>query len=251
MADTRVPTGRSGRQPLAKAELVAEPSRPRPAEALFELGQADEVVPRGQSMTAVAAHRSDRHNRQVSAMRRDAIRAAAQMEEAAYRLASRPGDPEGAALIRAAERRLNTVLGRLDTLELSVQLDRAGTERPARHAIEDADGHDLRPDPLTAHNTAELVDALRRYRIWAGEPSFREMAANSRQRAAASTMCSALLDEESLPTPEVIEAVVIGCGGGQQDLQAFMTAWRRIRFKKEDAGAKPSLRMLPSPGRTA
>ena len=48
--------------------------------------------------------------------------------------------------------------------------------RPVWEAIPDADGYDLCPDPLKARTPAELVDALRRYRIWAGEPSFRDMA---------------------------------------------------------------------------
>jgi hypothetical protein len=46
---------------------------------------------------------------------------------------------------------------------------------PAR----DVSGLDLRPDPLTATSPAELVAVLQRYRQWAGEPSFRVMAAQA------------------------------------------------------------------------
>jgi hypothetical protein len=72
--------------------------------------------------------------------------------------------------------------------------------QPTWEAVTDAVGHDLCPDPLIAQTPAELVDALRRFRVWAGEPSFRQMAANSRQRAAASTLCAAL-SSKALPAP--------------------------------------------------
>jgi hypothetical protein len=105
---------------------------------------------------------------------------------------------------------------------------RSQRPRPRRVVIPDLPGCDLRPDPLTAKTPPELVDVLRRYRIWAGEPSFREMAA-AVQGVAASTLCSAL-GRDALPSFDVVIAVVIGCGGSDEDLQRFATAWRRIRL---------------------
>lgn len=99
---------------------------------------------------------------------------------------------------------------------------------PARIAIPDPPGCDLCPDPLRATTAFELVGALRRYRIWAGEPSFREMAA-ANERVSASTLCSAL-GRDVLPSLDVVSAIVIGCGGSDQDLQRFAAAWRRIRL---------------------
>ena len=114
--------------------------------------------------------------------------------------------------------------------------------RPAREAIPDADGYDLCPDPLKARNSAELVNALRRYRISAGEPSFRDMASNSGQRVAYSTMCAAL-SGDALPKLDVVLGVVAGCGGSEEDQQRFATAWRRLRIGET---GRPDLRILPS-----
>ena len=43
-----------------------------------------------------------------------------------------------------------------------------------------------------------------------------------------STMHSAM-KSGSLPKFEVMKAIIIGCGGGEEDLKAFASAWRRIR----------------------
>jgi hypothetical protein len=105
----------------------------------------------------------------------------------------------------------------------------------------------LCPDPLMADTAAELVDTLRRYRIWAGEPSFRQMAVDSHQLAAASTLCAAL-NGEALPTLDVVQGVVIGCGGSEEDQKRFAAAWRRIRLGQASSGtaiARSGLRILP------
>ncbi|GAA0937765.1 hypothetical protein GCM10009560_47340 [Nonomuraea longicatena] len=36
-----------------------------------------------------------------------------------------------------------------------------------RYATPDADGHNSKPNPLEARTPAELVEAMRRYRVWA------------------------------------------------------------------------------------
>jgi hypothetical protein len=56
----------------------------------------------------------------------------------------------------------------------------------------DVDGSDLRPDLSLARTPADLVTALRLYRIWAGEPPFRQMADRAGRAIAPSTMCTAL-----------------------------------------------------------
>jgi hypothetical protein len=105
----------------------------------------------------------------------------------------------------------------------------AGAVAPVVSAepVRDADGYNLKPDPLRAQHAAELVEALRQYRAWAGNTPFRQMAARARQRVAHSTMCVALKNDE-LPGLKVVLAIVAGCGGGQPDQEKFATAWRRI-----------------------
>jgi hypothetical protein len=96
-----------------------------------------------------------------------------------------------------------------------------------RQPVQDAAGYDLKPDPLTAASSRELIAALRKYRKWAGNPSFRAMAAQVSREVAHSTMCAALNGSE-LPRLTVVMAIVAGCGGGEHDQQAFATAWRFV-----------------------
>jgi hypothetical protein len=96
-------------------------------------------------------------------------------------------------------------------------------------AVRDVTGYDIKPDPLTARTGAELVDVLRKYRQWAGNTPFRAMASRARWEVAHSTMCVAL-KSDTLPALKVVVAIVAGCGGGDDDRQAFATAWRRISF---------------------
>jgi rubredoxin len=107
----------------------------------------------------------------------------------------------------------------------------------------DAAGYDLKPDPLAARTAAELVVALRVYRIWAGEPSFRDMASQARQAVAFSTMCTALKSDE-LPPLKVVVAIVAGCNGSTEDQQRFATAWRLIKGL-DIPGDRPTLRVVP------
>jgi hypothetical protein len=115
--------------------------------------------------------------------------------------------------------------------------------------VRDADGFNLKPDPLAAQTAAELVRALRQYRAWSGNTPFRQMAAQARQRVAHSTMCVALKSEE-LPGLKVVLAIVAGCGGSQSDQQKFATAWRRINDGSL-AGLGPGPAAGPEPGRAA
>ena len=62
-------------------------------------------------------------------------------------------------------------------------------------APEDTWGYNLKPNPLLASTSAEFVTALRRYRAWAGNISFRQMAERAHYAVAHSTMCVALNKE--------------------------------------------------------
>jgi hypothetical protein len=103
--------------------------------------------------------------------------------------------------------------------------------------IGDAAGYSLCPDPLTARTPADLMAALRRYRICAGEPSYRTISRLGRGNLAASTLCTALRSDE-LPTLAVVLAVVTGCGASGEDQKRFATAWRRLRLEEEDTCPK-------------
>jgi hypothetical protein len=86
---------------------------------------------------------------------------------------------------------------------------------------------DLKPDPATAQTARALIEVLVRYKVWSGDLPWRKIAARARQKRVASTLCAAM-KRNVLPTREVIEAIITGCGGSQDDLDDFIAAWQRI-----------------------
>ena len=104
--------------------------------------------------------------------------------------------------------------------------------RPPAPPVEDAAGHDLRPNPLAASTAAELLTALRALRVWGGKPGCRVMAMRAGHRAAPSTLCTAL-KSVSLPSLDVVRALVEGAGGSKEDVKLYATAWRQIKMAEE------------------
>jgi transcriptional regulator with XRE-family HTH domain len=92
---------------------------------------------------------------------------------------------------------------------------------------EPAPSEPLKPDPSAATTPAEFTAALRKYRLWAGGPAFSRMAALAKHRVAANAMHAAM-NGKALPKLDVVKAIITGCGGSEDDLQAFATACRRI-----------------------
>lgn len=151
-----------------------------------------------------------------------------------------------AAIIAGLRKRLASVyflehpliLGELRKLE--VQLNEQMSDGAGRHAanvtvpLEDVSGFDLKPDPLAAATAAEFMAAVRQYRAWSGNPSLRKMAERAGQAVVHSTIHSALRGD-NLPKLEVVKAIIIGCGGSQDDMRAFVTAWRCL-----DSGRGPA-----------
>jgi transcriptional regulator with XRE-family HTH domain len=95
----------------------------------------------------------------------------------------------------------------------------------------DESTYDLKPDALTATNPAEFVEALQQYRAWSGDPSWRRISERAGHAFVYSTLYAAM-NSDSLPKLEIVKAIIIGCGGGEDDLENFATAWRRIRSEK-------------------
>lgn len=86
---------------------------------------------------------------------------------------------------------------------------------------------DLKPDPALAGTAQELIDVLVLYKVWSGDLPWRVIAARAGQKRVASTICEAM-KRSVLPTREVVEVIIIGCGGSMDDLDAFIAAWQRI-----------------------
>lgn len=126
--------------------------------------------------------------------------------------------------------------------QVAEQLETAGPN-PGRHRsaagneISDAPGFDLKPDPLAATTPAEFVQALWQYKAWFGDPSWRKMAEQAGQAVVHSTMYTAM-NSDALPKLEVVKAIIIGCGGGEDDLRLFTSAWRRLDAARTQSPAE-------------
>jgi hypothetical protein len=104
--------------------------------------------------------------------------------------------------------------------------------------VPDAPGLSLCPDPGAAHTPAEFMDALRTYRTWAGEPSYRLMEnviRNQCSRHYASSTLHAALTRSELPALPLVQAVIVACGGSDAHQQMFTSAWRRLTMPQTDA----------------
>jgi len=115
---------------------------------------------------------------------------------------------------------------------VTTQLESAGGNA-GRHRnrtagqIGDADGVDVKASPLAATTAPEFMEVLRQYKAWSGDPSWRTMARRANQIVVHSTMHAAMHGDR-LPKLDVVRAIIIGCGGGEEDLRSFATAWRRL-----------------------
>jgi hypothetical protein len=126
-------------------------------------------------------------------------------------------------------------------LELSGQASGRHRTRASRASgrrdtdqISDACGYELKPDPLSTTAPAEFIDCLWRYKAWSGDPSWRNMANRAGQVVVHSTIYAAM-HGTALPKHDVVRAIITGCGGGNDDLVAFITAWRRLDAARTSA----------------
>jgi hypothetical protein len=104
-----------------------------------------------------------------------------------------------------------------------------GRTQAPQHVIADAAGFDLCPDPLRSSSAAELIQILRQFHIWAGEPPLRAIARASGGAVAISTI-SMTLNGSKLPRLDILLAIIAGCGGNDDHQRAFATAWRQLRL---------------------
>ena len=107
------------------------------------------------------------------------------------------------------------------------------------------------PDPLAARTPAELMETARQFREWAGRPSYREMAARCGHRAGASTMNTALRRDELPERLWLLDAIVEGCGGTEEDRGAFSTAWRLLTGNTPAGTGETAPGAGPAQGRPA
>lgn len=95
-------------------------------------------------------------------------------------------------------------------------------------AVEDAPGHNSKPDPLKAKTEEEFVDAMRRYRVWAHNPSLREMAQACGWRVSHATFRNMLRASTVPKRFDTVEAFVIALNGTEDDMRVWASAWRHF-----------------------
>lgn len=97
--------------------------------------------------------------------------------------------------------------------------------------IPDMDGHALKPDPLKATTFDELIESMQEFRAWAGRPSTRDLAIRSGGEFSHSTISNILFKEPGRKPPlklGYVRGFIRACGGDEEDLKRWVTAWRRI-----------------------
>jgi hypothetical protein len=118
---------------------------------------------------------------------------------------------------------------------------------PPGRAMPDLDA-DLKPDPAEASNPAEFMECLRNYWDWAGNLSFRDIAAGAGQQISHTTIRQ-ILKGDTLPDRlRIIDVIVQGCGGSDEDRRMFATAWRRLRRKRMQSPLAGVVSLRPAPG---
>lgn len=95
-------------------------------------------------------------------------------------------------------------------------------------AIADAPGHNSKPDPLKAKTEEEFVDTMRRYRVWAHNPSLRDMAQACGWRVSHATFRNMLRAQTVPKRFDMVEAFVMALNGTEDDMRAWASAWRHF-----------------------
>lgn len=147
--------------------------------------------------------------------------------------AARDALTEARQIVHEARKELIVVHHEYDELSRRLENLRRSHYYPvtADPMVLDAPGLSLCPDPGAASTPAEYVDALRTYRKWAGEPSYRVMEnviRNQCSRHYSSSTLHAALTRSELPALPLVQAVVVACGGSDGHKQMFTSAWRRL-----------------------
>lgn len=112
--------------------------------------------------------------------------------------------------------------------------------------LPDPPGMDLRPDPDAIVTPADLSGALRAYRVWAGNVSYRNLAKRSGHRYAWGTFRN-VLHRKTQPRLEMVREFLDACGCEEDYRERFEAAWRRIALTASDAADHPAER--PDSGR--
>jgi hypothetical protein len=133
--------------------------------------------------------------------------------------------------------RESEVMAREQALE-GLMAQKRGRRLPAEavpaQAFFDSGPLELRPDPLTAHSVREFLECLSRFRIYAGNRSVRQISEYCGGLISPSTVGNVLRGGTLPDRLEVVDAIVLGCGGSPDDRADFAYTWRRLAMSQFD-----------------
>jgi hypothetical protein len=112
--------------------------------------------------------------------------------------------------------------------DIEPDIEVGGLKEPASSSK----GH--KPDPAQAQTAEELIAMMREFRVWAGKPSYRDMARTSGRYSQASF--AGIGKKTTMPRLQLVLAYIEGCDGDSQDLEAWKQAWRRIAMETDVDG---------------
>lgn len=124
--------------------------------------------------------------------------------------------------------------------------------RPLEHARpvelwEDAPGHALKPDPMTAQNLPELLESLRKFWRWADKPGMRQLEERSGRVFSKSTVAKLIHGGSGSQTPPLsqkyVAGIIRGCGGDDNEVARWVTAFRLLDIA-EQAAPRASVTMM-------
>lgn len=98
--------------------------------------------------------------------------------------------------------------------------------------VPDAPGYNLKPDPAEITSVEELADALDRLRLWAGNPSLRELSRRCVGGRPSRVTFGTVVKGERLPPLDVV-LVFVTALGLHADLEVWAEAWRRLALDRE------------------
>lgn len=88
----------------------------------------------------------------------------------------------------------------------------------------------LRPNPRMARTEREFMKCLMTFKLWSGNRSLRQISEQSGGRISPSSVRNVLNSIVMPDRLEVVDAIVLGCGGSEEIRKAFASAWRRLRM---------------------
>lgn len=98
--------------------------------------------------------------------------------------------------------------------------------------VDDAEGHNLKPDPMSARTLPELKALMRQFWLWAGSPSCRNVARGSDGAFSHGTISKLLNENADKPALKLdyLRGCIRGCGADEEEERLWTTAWRRIHM---------------------